>query len=642
MKWKRITMVGFLVVCLMSGAATDRVGMCATQQDQADEKGQDGADGQMKQDAAGTGGLVIDNQNIYEGMENSYSGGYTPTTNGKKVVVVLPLLAKRKLAGNRMTATLRFGEAENLPFIQKNYEMSVSYGLHKTQDQAGKSGCYLVTFQLELKKERYNGNYPVMISVCAEDEEGNEISQEFTVYVTISDGKETDALGKSDASDAGSAAGFVIDNKNVYKGMAKSYSRGYTPKTDGARAVIVLPLLAKRKLAGGKLTAALKLGESENHPFVQKNYEKTVKFGVHSIGKKARTAKSRKKSGCYLVSFNLKLKKKRYNGSYPVTVSVTAQDQDGNEMNQDFTVYVTITDGTSTGEEGRSSGDSLPPTAPKIQMQSYQFSKETIVCGEAFTTKISLLNTSKTSAIKNMMVKVAPGENIELLGNTDNHYVEELRAGKTCVVSFSFRVNASAPEGQYNIGVTMDYADSKGTSYNVEESVKVSAEQKVRIGIDPVQVPKEIQLGDTIVIQTQAINLGKGKLYNVRAVLEADGLAPVSSAYMGDVEAGTSLSGSLEVVAEGLSGDSLYGNTQGKVIFYYEDERENEMTEEQVFETAILSPLKEDDNDEPADNTGQWWVIMASIAAFLGVAAVAVFIKRKRKIQIGEGEPDGN
>lgn len=629
MRWKRIITIWSLIVCLLSGMAADGTEIGAAQPDSDDTM-------------AGTGCLVIDNQNIYEGMENSYSGGYTPKTDGKKAVVVLPLLTKRKLAGDRITVTLRFGESENLPFLQKNYEKAVSFGQHKTANQKEKSGCYLVNFHLELKKQRYNGNYPVILSVRAEDEGGNEINQEFTVYVTISDGKDADTLGKDDSSEIGNTAGFAIDNKNVYKGMGKSYSQGYTPKTDGTKAVIMLPLLAKRTLSGKKLTAALKLGESENQPFVQKNYEKTVQFGYHTIGKKAQSAQNRKKAGCYLVTFNLKLKKKRYNGSYPVTISVGAQDKNGNEISQEFTVYVTITDGKSTeGDGGATDNNKTPSFAPKVRIDSYHFSKNPILCGEKFTAKISISNTSKTDSIKNMIVTVTPGENVELLGKTDNEYVEELGRSRNCFVSFDFRINASAPGGQYNIGVTLDYADSKGNTYNVEEAVKVTAVQKVRIGIDSVQVPREILLGDTVVLQTQAMNLGKSKLYNVRAVLEADGLTPTGSAYMGDVEAGTSISGSLEIVAEGLSGDSLYGNTQGKIIFYYEDERGNEMTEEQNFEMSILSPLKEDSQNKPADNTKQWWGIMTVIIAFLGAAAVVLFIKRKRRALIAEGEPDG-
>lgn len=619
MKGRKIITMVLLLLCLATVMTDSGWRACAAQQGKADESGGDTAG------VAGGGELFIDNQNIYEGMDNSYSGGYSPKTDGTKAVVVLPLLAKHKLAGNRITVSLRFGESENLPFVQKNYEKAVSYGWHKTRNKAARAGCYLITFSLTLKKQRVNGNYPVMISVAAEDEKGNEISQEFTVYVVISDGGETSDQGKSESSEQGSTTGLVIDNQHKYKGMAKSYARGYTPKTDGKKAVVVLPLRAKRKLAGNRLTAALKTGDSDNQPFVQKNYEKTVKYSS--------------KTGCYLVIFNLKLKKKRYNGSYPVSISVSAEDKSGNEIHQDFTIYVTITDGKSTeGDADAQKGDSKLQLAPKVRMGSYQFSSDKILCGEKFTAKITLLNTSKTDVVRNMMVTVAPGENVELLGKTASVYVEKLGRSGTCDISFDFRVSASAPRGQYSIGVTLEYADSRGGSYTVQESVKVSAEQKVRIGIDPVQVPKEIQLGDTVLLQTQAMNLGREKIHNVRAVLAADGLVPAGSAFMGDAEAGTSLTGNLEVVAEGLSGDSLYGNTQGKIVFYYEDETGHEMTEEQAFETVIMSPLKEDSEEKAEDQTGQWWVIMGVIASVLVTAAVIFTLKKRKRMQVEEGD----
>ncbi len=621
MKAKKTLTTGLLILCLVTGLCNGSPGFCAVQQDKTEGSATD-SDG-----STGSGLLIIDNQNMYEGMDDSYSRGYTPKIDGTKAVVVLPLLAKRNLKGKRMTASLRFGDSENLPFVQKNYEKAVTYDWHKTRNKTTKSGCYLITFSLELKKQRYNGNYPVTITVTAEDEKGNEVCQEFTVYVVITDGKDSDEQGKSESSDTGSSTGLVIENQHKYKGMAKSYARGYTPKTDGKKAVVVLPLRAKRRLAGSRLTAALKTGESDNQPFVQKNQEKTVKYN--------------KKSGCYLVSFHLKLKKQRYNGSYPVNISVSAEDKNGNEIRQDFTIYVTITDGRSAeGDSGAKKSEDKIQLAPKVRMSSYQFSRDKILCGEKFTAKITLFNTSKTEMVRNMMVTVAPGENVELLGKTASAYVEKLGSSGTCEVSFDFRVSASSPRGQYGIGVTLEYADSRGGTYTVQESVKVSAEQKVRIGIDPVQVPKEIQLGDTVLLQTQAMNLGRGKIHNVRAVLEADGLTPAGSAFMGDAEAGTSLAGSLEVVAEGLSGDSLYGSTRGKVVFYYEDETGHEMTEEQTFETAILSPLKEDSEEKPEDQTGQWWVIMGVIVSVLAAAAVVSVMKKKKDLQKEEGNMD--
>lgn len=444
-------------------------------------------------------------------------------------------------------------------------------------------------------------------------------------------------------SDAGGMSNLVIDNKNVYEGMESPYSKGYMPKIDGNKAVVVLPLLAKEKLSGNRMTVALRLGEGENLPFVYKNYEKVVKLGKH------KTKKGGKREECYLAAFSLTLKSERYNGSYPVTFAVTAKDKSGNEIYQEFSVYVTITDGkdlTADGGGTDGAGDETPQFAPKVLIQTYEFSRNEILCGEKFTARLTLYNTSGINAAKNMAITIQPGENLELLSRTDSDYVSQLEAGESCTIQFAFRVLATAPSGQYDIGVTLDYADVKGNPYTMQEVVKVSAKQKTSIEVAPVRVPGSLQLGETIELQAQVMNLGKGKLYNVRAMLEAEGLAPSGMIFIGDIEAGTSMSGSMEVTAEGLSGDSLYGPTQGKIVFYYEDESGKEMTQEQEFETSIIALSDESENKQAEDDTGQWWVIMALISIFL-VQAVIIFVMRRRgqeelpeQEQIGEEKAD--
>lgn len=635
-KWRTVIILICLAGCVVFTGGLHDFHVCAASRDIQGEVAQGSTAGIRKQGvsgAEGAGGFVIDNQNIYEGMGTSYAGGYVPKIEKEEAVIVLPLLAKRKLSQNQVTASLRFGEAENLPFVYKNYEKGVSFGYHKTGGTV--TGCYLVVFRLELKKERYNGSYPVILSVNAEDETGDAVSQEFTVYVTIADGKGAGEDKTQGTSDTGNTSFFFIDNKNVYAGMGKSYSEGYIPgivsQKGQKKAVIVLPLLAKRKLSQSWMTVSLKFGETENLPFLHKNYQKEVAYGYHMTGTKG------KRKGCYLVAFHLALKKEYYNGSYPVVLSVDAEDKDGNEISQDFTVYVTVTDGKKVDGEGKTGG-SLPKFAPKVMISYCQFSDSKVLCGKKSTAKLTLRNTSKTDSVHNMMVTVSPGENVELLGATGSHYVERLGADGICNISFVFRVNATAPCGQYNIGVTMDYADSKGSSYTVEGAVKVSAGQQVQLETAPVNMPQKIQLGETVELQTQAMNLGMGKLYHVRAMVEADGLMPSGTAFIGDMEAGTSMTGCVELTAEGLSGDSLYGTTQGKIIFYYEDEMGNEMTQEQIFETSILSPLSENDEEEPADDTRQWWVIMAVIAVFLAQAAVIFFVRRSKQNVAGNGD----
>ena len=633
-RWRKTIAAVCLICCFVIGAGA------GAQQDKADQTVQDDVDSAGKMLTAqgssdtGVGVLTIDNQHVYEGMDASYGGGYVPKIEKDKVVLVLPLMSKQKLAHEQITVSVSFGGAESEPFVYKNYEMAVPFGYHKTAGRSETTGCYLVSFALQLKNERVNGSYPVTLSIRAEGETGDEIRQDFTVYVTVTDGMAADRGGMQGSTEGGSETGFAIDSKNVYPGMGKSYAKGYVPKVERDEAVLVLPLLTERKLSRNRMTVALAFGEAENLPLVRKNYEKEVRAGRHKVNG---TSKEKK---CYLAVFHLKLKKDRYNGSYPVTLSVRAQDELGNSIQQDFSVYVTITDGKEAAAEG-AQGDGqeeVPQFAPKVMIDSYKFSKKTILCGEKVTAKMTLHNTSSTEPIKNMLVSVAPGENVELLGKSASRYVEQLGTGETVTLSFDFRVSAAAPRGQYNMDVTMDYADKKANPYTVQGVMKVLAEQPVQIEIAPVSVPDKIQVGETVELQAQAMNLGKGKIYNVRAVLEADGLTPSGTAFIGDMEPGTSMAGSMELTADGLSGDSLYGTAQGKITFLYEDEAGNEMTQEQLFETSILSPLSGENSGESVDDTKQWWVVMAVIAVLLVQAAVIFIMRRAKNAPAKEGE----
>lgn len=429
----------------------------------------------------------------------------------------------------------------------------------------------------------------------------------------------------ADVAEAGSMTVFCIDNKNLYADMDKTYQKGYVPKVKGGKAVIVLPLLSKTKLKGNQMKSTVSLGEAENIPFVQKNYEKDVSLKKHKIGSKG------KERECYLISYTLDLKKKRYNGSYPVIITVSAQDEQGNEVHQDFTVYVTITDGSDMDTAGDAQTDTTenPQFAPKVIVDSYTFSKDVIQSGDSFAVNITLRNTSKNDMVKNMLVTAAPDEQVEMISKSDSVYVEEIQTQKTCEVTYEFRIHSAAPQGQYSVPITLDYADIKGNSYTGQGTIKIMVELPVKIEIDPIVISKEIQVGETVELQTQVMNLGRGKIYNVRAVVEADGFNTERTAFIGDIEAGSALSGSTEITAVGLSGNSLYGKTQGTVTFYYEDEAGREMHEEKVFETSIMSPLNEKKEEEIPDDTSQWWVIMAVIAGILfgtiGVLAVRKF-----------------
>ena len=132
-----------------------------------------------------------------------------------------------------------------------------------------------------------------------------------------------------------------IDTVHLYEGMERSYETGYIPKVSGGTVQIVLPLKALGTLRDNRIKASLDLGTGANLPFVAANYEKD--FPLESV----LPQNAVQKQEIYLISFEVALAKDRINGTYPVTVRISAFYAANQPLTMDYTVFVTITDGRS-------------------------------------------------------------------------------------------------------------------------------------------------------------------------------------------------------------------------------------------------------------------------------------------------------
>lgn len=447
---------------------------------------------------------------------------------------------------------------------------------------------------------------------------------------TQADGKsdsKTQTDDKSDTDTQTDAMTLKIDDANQYDGMEKPYKDGYVPTNANGSVRIVFPILSEGELRGNTLRAALDLGDAQTAPFVFKNYEKDIKLQTVKVN--ANT----KEVSAYVADFTIELKGKRTNGSYPVILKVTAKDTKGNAVEQEFTSYVTISDGidpdATTEAVVEPVAEDLPTFAPKVMVKSYKFSKDEILSGDEITAEITLLNTSKENTVKNMTVAVtADTESFTLLSQSDSVYIEKLAPQEETTITFSYRVNAKTAAGQYDLDLAMDYADGDGNTYSTSGKAKITVQQSSEMQFDDLSFPSEVVVADVVEAKVQAMNLGRSKIYNVRAEIAADGLKPQGTIFIGDMEAGTAATGSTQVSVSSLSGSKLYGNTEGTVTYYYEDESGKEYTEEVTFTTTIKSPFSDQKEETTPDNTNQWWVIMAVVIGCIAVAA-GVIIARK-------------
>ena len=432
---------------------------------------------------------------------------------------------------------------------------------------------------------------------------------------------------------------LLIDNKNVYENMGKSYEQGYVPIVRDGSVLLVLPLVCETSLEESSLRVSLDLGDTANGPFVIKNYEKTVKLGAHKMGDGKKTA------DCFLITFTLPLKADRTLGVYPVTVKAAGREKSGGEVSGEFQVFVTVDgkDPNATPVPEIQPDPTLEPVVlgPKLLVQSYEaVSLEenappgVVNAGDRMRVRITLKNTSETEALQNLSVTAgSPGEFFVLGSTTDSTFIGELAAAGTVDVTYEYTVKPETPAGQYAFPVSYDFAYHKGMTSSGSGSAQVLVHQPLELEFSLTQMPAEAVISDTVEVQVQAINLSHAKAANVRASIEGDGLLPSGTAFIGDLEGGTSQQTPLQIQITGLTqGDSPYGVTQGTVTFLYADEDGREHEESKTFTVNVKSPFSESDTRQE-DDPGQWWIIMAVIGAgilALGGIIALRFLRNRR------------
>jgi uncharacterized repeat protein (TIGR01451 family) len=272
----------------------------------------------------------------------------------------------------------------------------------------------------------------------------------------------------------------------------------------------------------------------------------------------------------------------------------------------------------ATGTDAEEAGEEEISFTPKLIVESCHADKDRVYAGDEVKYTVTLRNTSGNKALVNMSIKVTAPENyFTLLDDSDNVYIGALYAGSTMELSFNYRINPLTPKGQYNLVLDMDYADVKGNSYTCSGNAKVNIYQEMNVSFDEPDIPREAKVGEKIDASINALNLGKTTAYNVRGVVECDGLRSSGTLFIGDIEPGNMGSATSGITVSSLPGDELYGDTTGTVTFIYEDDEGNEYTDSTEFDFTVDTPFTQTEEEEESDEMGQWWIIMGVIAGIL-------------------------
>lgn len=424
---------------------------------------------------------------------------------------------------------------------------------------------------------------------------------------------------------------FDIDNAHVYQGMDKAYKDGYTPSVHDGFTTIVMPLIATGDVKGNSVTVTPGLGSTTDSPFVYRNYQKTVK-------QKKNIVDGNKTKESYLIRLDLELSPDRINGIYPVTIDIEAVGSDNGAVRQSYTAYVTITDGKDPDEPTPTPAP--PSSQPKVIVSGYTVESSPVTAGDSCTVRITLKNTSGTQSIQNLTVTAAcDSPNFALQNDSDTIFISTLDKGQTTEIELSYKTDLQTPGARYQITLAMAYEDAQAQPISSSGAATVEVVQPLRLELQPPQIPAEVYTGDTLPLSLQVLNMGRGTIYNVRAELNAPGLIPTGVAFMGNMEAGTEMAGTMDVfigtknMSEGYDGNDKYGFSNGTITLIYEDADGREYTQLTDISTTIREPVivqADASSEEEPVRAGQWWIsVLTGVLVIAGLAA-ALIARKKR------------
>jgi hypothetical protein len=431
---------------------------------------------------------------------------------------------------------------------------------------------------------------------------------------------------------------FYLDNQNVYDGMDKAYQSGYTPYVGNGTAVIVFPVLTSAGLKDNKLTVIPNLGEPGTSPFVFTNYQKDITLAAQPVNGGSGVV------NCYLVRFDLALSGGRVNGSYPVIVDVKGQLADGTEVTASFTAYVTITDGIDPNAPEPTPtppATETPTSEPKIIVSGYSMDPAEIAAGQEFSASIELKNTSDIKSVQNMTVTVSSDcPTLSFTDATNTYYFEKVKKEGTVQLTLHLKADIATAPGRYHILLAIEYDNNEAKTLSASGSAEVAIVQPVRVELDPPAIAKEMNAGDTFPLQLNVMNLGRGKVYNIRCTLDAPGLITSGSTFIGNLDAGSAGQGTMSIFAGtmdmtgGDTGSGKYGLSKGTITLVYEDENGKEYTQNYDVSTTIKEAAVQTSAQQPEEkpeSASEWWISLLIGGGIFGGLAAVLLVRKKRR-----------
>lgn len=336
----------------------------------------------------------------------------------------------------------------------------------------------------------------------------------------------------------------------------------------------------------------------------------------------------------------LKTRKDAPGGYMPIAFNVTFENDDKTLNNVTLTTYVNVKGTTGVSADGTAS-------TPRVIVTGFSTSPEEVRAGETFTLTLHMQNTSRATAVQNMLFDIqAASESTDTTyvaaaflptAGSSTIFVDRIAAGATRDISMEMEARSDLAQKPYVVNVKMNYEDENVNAYENTASVSIPVRQEARVDISSIEVmPDSIEVGNEANVMFSVYNIGKTKLYNTSIKFIADSVSG-GDTYLGNIDPGATsnvdayLSGAAATMDDGIV----------KIEITFEDEAGETTTIEKEMTLFVNEMYFPDDmmtdeiyGEDMMDQQGGfriWWVAVPVILIIIAVVVFLVIRKKKKK-----------
>lgn len=299
------------------------------------------------------------------------------------------------------------------------------------------------------------------------------------------------------------------------------------------------------------------------------------------------------------------------------------------------------------GDEGEGEGDG---SVPRIIVTGFDTKPKEVKAGTDFTLIVHLKNTSKKTKVKNMLFDLnAPEEGSDEQttapaflpsSGSSTVYLEGISANGTADISMKLNAKSDLLQKPYSVELSMKYEDSSGSAAESSSSLSIPVKQDARYEFSDFEMnPESVAVGDEANVMCSLYNLGRTKLYNVKAVFESNSIEK-EEIFVGNIESGATAS--IDAMLKGAQPTA--GPEPVTMTMSYEDEEGEVTTDQKELMLEVTESMDEGTEAEipmEEESSGGFPIIPVVIGiGVIGMALAAVIIIKERKKRMRKSEEE--